>query len=137
MERFLVTAAQPTLIDAARQNLAQIWPFAVAQLELTRGARWGFVVAVSALFGLLMMAPYVGQAWLLPAALLLIVAPATIRLLAIVQKPQAVEPARRADDDDLPFYSVLVPLRDEAAMVPQLAAALRAMDYPVLCSSHT
>jgi cellulose synthase/poly-beta-1,6-N-acetylglucosamine synthase-like glycosyltransferase len=34
------------------------------------------------------------------------------------------------DDADLPVYTVLVPLRDEARMVRQLAAALRAIDYP-------
>ncbi len=33
-------------------------------------------------------------------------------------------------DERLPLYSVLVPLRDEAAVVPGLVAALAALDYP-------
>jgi cellulose synthase/poly-beta-1,6-N-acetylglucosamine synthase-like glycosyltransferase len=41
-------------------------------------------------------------------------------------------PAAEATDDDctLPVYTVLVPLYREANVVPQLAAALRALDYP-------
>ncbi len=38
--------------------------------------------------------------------------------------------ADRMPDADLPIYSVLVPMYDEAAMVPQLIASLRALDYP-------
>ena len=40
-------------------------------------------------------------------------------------------------DDQLPVYSVLVPLRHEAEMVPQLIGALEALDYPVLGSKLT
>ncbi len=38
--------------------------------------------------------------------------------------------AEAIDDARLPSYSVLVPLRHEAAMVPGLVAALGALDYP-------
>ena len=34
------------------------------------------------------------------------------------------------EDNELPVYSVLLPLRDEAAMVGQLSRAVRALDYP-------
>ncbi|MFK7792109.1 MAG: glycosyltransferase [Devosiaceae bacterium] len=36
----------------------------------------------------------------------------------------------RTSDDALPPYSVLVPIYDEAAMVPHLIAAMTALDYP-------
>ncbi len=38
--------------------------------------------------------------------------------------------ANRALDDALPMFSVLIPIYDEAAMVPQLIASMRALDYP-------
>lgn len=38
--------------------------------------------------------------------------------------------ADRCDDDDLPVYTVLVPLFAEAAVVPSLARFLSALDYP-------
>jgi glycosyltransferase XagB len=38
--------------------------------------------------------------------------------------------AHRTAHADLPIYSVLVPMYDEAAMVPQLIVSLRALDYP-------
>src|SRR5690606_6758619 len=33
-------------------------------------------------------------------------------------------------DEELPVYSILIPLRHEAGMVPQLFAAMAALDYP-------
>ena len=44
------------------------------------------------------------------------------------QQGETNEPA--LPDERLPLYSVLVPLRDEAAVVPSLVAALAALDYP-------
>jgi cellulose synthase/poly-beta-1,6-N-acetylglucosamine synthase-like glycosyltransferase len=38
--------------------------------------------------------------------------------------------ADRMSDAALPAYSVLIPIYDEAAMVPQLIASMRALDYP-------
>ncbi len=40
-----------------------------------------------------------------------------------------IDPSRAADEN-LPAYSVLVPIYDEAAMVPQLVRSLAALDYP-------
>jgi hypothetical protein len=41
-----------------------------------------------------------------------------------------VEPAPTAADDDLPVYTILVPLYREAAMIPALTGALLSLDYP-------
>jgi cellulose synthase/poly-beta-1,6-N-acetylglucosamine synthase-like glycosyltransferase len=37
----------------------------------------------------------------------------------------------------LPVYSILIPLRSEAAMVPQLFESMLALDYPALCIKRT
>lgn len=130
LREYLVLAAAPSLIDAARQNLARRWPYASAHLELTLLARLGFVGAVGLLAFMLLLAPFVAQLWLLPLACGMLVLPAAIRLGAMFTpvKPAAV--LRRPPDEELPDYSVLIPLHNEAAMVPQLYAAMGALDYP-------
>jgi len=49
---------------------------------------------------------------------------------AAIDETIAVE-ARALREDDLPVYTVLVPMFREAAMLPQLAQALRNLDYPL------
>ncbi|MDB5621510.1 MAG: glycosyltransferase [Devosia sp.] len=128
---YLVRASGAALIDGARQNLARRWPNAAAQLELTAGARSAFVLAILVLVALVLMAPYVSQLWLLPFALLLLVLPAVVRLAALlVPLPAQTQSSAHGDDAGLPVYSVLIPLRDEAAMVPQLALAMSSLNYP-------
>lgn len=134
---YLTIAASPALIDGARQNLARRWPYASAHLELTWAARLGFVGAMVLLVALLLLAPFVAQLFLLPVACGMLIAPAAIRLAAIFTPLRHSALPRRPPDADLPDYSVLIPLHHEAHMVPQLFAAMRALDYPVLCSSHT
>ncbi|WP_323013731.1 hypothetical protein [Devosia sp.] len=134
---YLTEAASPALIATARQNLARHWPYACAQLELTRGARWGFMAGVCLLVVLLLAAPYLAPLWLLPFSFILLLAPAAIRLAAVASPRLRPKPARRPPDEELPVYSVLIPLRNEAAMVRQLFTAMAGLDYPVLCSSHT
>lgn len=54
-----------------------------------------------------------------------------VRLAATAASPVASAPAcPPLPAHDLPFYTVLVPLHREAGMVPQLVAALDALDYP-------
>src|ERR1700691_1725074 len=49
---------------------------------------------------------------------------------AEVDETVAVE-ARALREEDLPVFTVLVPMFREAAMLPQLAQALRDLDYPL------
>ncbi len=49
-------------------------------------------------------------------------------LAAMMRRPAQATP--RANDDDLPTLSVLVPLYREARVVPQLIAAISRLDYP-------
>ena len=80
-------------------------------------------VALSALGGLRLPAVILGGVFL--ASL--------IFRLVVTAEGLAQEPDTIADDIadmELPHYSVLVPLRDEPAVVPNLVAALSALDYP-------
>ncbi|WP_172122441.1 glycosyltransferase [Devosia sp. 919] len=131
LRSYLVRGAGRALIDSARQNLSRRWPRAAAQLELTAGARSAFVLGVVMLVALVLMAPYVSQLYLLPFAILMLVVPALVRIAALAVTPhEAPQSSERGNDADLPVYSVLIPLRDEAAMVPQLAEAMAALNYP-------
>lgn len=128
---YLVRASAVALIDGSRQALSRRWPFATAQLELTWLARISFVIALALLLALVVLVPFLQQYWLLPATLIVLVAPAALRLAAILHRPAVPPRPVRPDDAELPIYSVLIPLRDEAHMVPQLYLAMCALDYPM------
>ena len=130
LREFLTRSASDALIQSARQGLARRWPHATAHLELTRMARFGFVAAIGVLLCMILLAPYVAEAWLLPVSLFLLVGPASMRIAAVITAPRRDRPPDRPPDEELPIYSVLIPLRNEAAMVPQLFDAIWALDYP-------
>ncbi|HEY8576029.1 MAG TPA: glycosyltransferase family 2 protein [Devosia sp.] len=130
LREYLVDAAGPALVDGARQNLARRWPYATAQLELTRTVRLGFAVGLVALVIIVLIAPHFAQVLLLPFVVVLLLAPTAIRLAALFEPLPSPPVLRRPADEELPVYTVLIPLHSEAAMVPQLFAAMRALDYP-------
>lgn len=68
---------------------------------------------------------------------LLFLALNTFRFWLALTPAAAVPPFRRADDRDLPVYTVLVALAREATVVPGLLDALEALDYPALGSKRT
>ena len=127
---YLTDTLAEDLITAARQGLTQRWPYAAAQLDLTMPARYGFALGLLALVVMALLAPFFAELWLLPVALTVLVGPSSIRLAALGTPKRLAPPPQRPPDEELPVYSVLVPLRNEAAMVPQLFAALWALDYP-------
>lgn len=126
----LVEANAPALLREARQRLPRRWPHASASLDLSRPLRAAFVTGLAAIVLFAAVAPLVARPLLLPFLLVIIVAPALLRLLATFHcaTPSAADPA--LTDAELPRYTILVPLRDEAGMVAQLGEALRAIDYP-------
>ncbi|MHA6730711.1 glycosyltransferase [Devosia sp. A369] len=132
LRTYLTQVASPALIDGARQNLARRWPYASAQLELTVAVRYGFMTGLTLLVTALLLTPFwvEAQVWMAPVVLALLVAPALIRVAAIMTRAPPVARPSRPPDEELPVYSVLIPLRSEAAMVPQLFAAMGALDYP-------
>jgi len=129
IEAGLTRAASEQLLDAARQNVTRLWPRASASQDLPLNARIGFVAALAATVVLVMMAGLVARPVLVPVVALLLMAPGLLRLLASLPQPPS-RPVPLLGDDELPPYSVLIPLRDEAAMVPMLHRAMAALDYP-------
>lgn len=130
LRAYLVELSNAALLDGARQTLARRWPYAAAQLELIRLVRYAFVAAVLVLAGLIIFAPLLGQIWFAPVWVALVLLPTALRVAALFVPVEPDLPAPPIDPSDLPVYSVLVPLRDEANMVDQLSASLARIDYP-------
>ncbi|MBI4921977.1 MAG: glycosyltransferase [Devosia nanyangense] len=130
IEAGLARAASNQLMDAARQRITAKWPEASAAQALPRPVRVGFVVLLVMAIGLVMAAGLVARPVLMPIVALLLMAPGLLRLLAAIPPRSVVPPPTLLDDMDLPVYTVLVPLRDEAGMVPMLQRGLSALDYP-------
>ena len=119
------------LLGDSRQRLSRRWPFALAHLDVGRAARLLFLSALAILICLVALAPWSADFVVLPMFGLLLLGPAVFRLIAVLTRQDtAPRPAPALDDADLPVYSVLIPLCDEAQMVPQLARAMTAMRYP-------
>lgn len=137
IRRALAEANSPALLVDSRQRLVRRWPHASASLDLSRTQRITFVAMLAAIVAFAAIAPLLARPLLLPFLLIVIVAPALLRLIAALHRPP--EPQALADLPlaDLPRYTILVPLRDEASMVPQLHDALTALDYPALCIKRT
>lgn len=132
MRQYLARAAREALVDGARQNLFRKWPHAVAQLDLSRGLRTGFAATLLLMVMGLLVLPFSGAGWVLPIWAVLMLVPTLLRLLALLMPTATPSPCGPPGDEnaELPVYSVLVPLRDEAEMVDQLCGALNALDYP-------
>ena len=126
----LVAANSLALLAEARQSLVRHWPQASASLDLSRPLRIGFVALLLASVGFTALAPLLARPVLLVFLVVVIVAPALLRLLATLQRHPDPAPDPPLSDAALPRYTILAPLRDEAAMVPQLIGALGALDYP-------
>ena len=130
IRRALAAASSEDLTMEARHRLTRRWPFASANVDLTIGARVAFVALFLLVTGLAVAAPMIQNPLLLGLFAILFVAPAVLRFAAIVIPPAPARQVRRIPDRELPVYTVLLPLRDEAEMVPQLSRAMRALDYP-------
>lgn len=126
----LAALAEEPMMDAARHRLVRRWPRAAGQADAPRSARVGFVLLLSALLFGAILAPWFNAALFLPVVGLVLLIPALLRLAAAVSRPPETAPVPLLSDSDLPVYTVLVPLRDEAHMVGQLAEALKRIDYP-------
>jgi cellulose synthase/poly-beta-1,6-N-acetylglucosamine synthase-like glycosyltransferase len=129
LRQALAEANAPALLTDTRQRLARRWPHATASLDLPKWLRIGFVLALAAIVGFAAIAPLVARPLLLPFLLVIIIVPALLRLFAAFDRPEQFADPPLADAE-LPAYTVLVPLRDEAGMVRQLFTALGALDYP-------
>lgn len=78
-----------------------------------------FVVAPTAVWvGIEVMLGLIFAAWIL------------LRVVGALVAPPQPDPVSRRNDRDLPVYSIVMALYREVEVVPALAAALRALDYP-------
>jgi cellulose synthase/poly-beta-1,6-N-acetylglucosamine synthase-like glycosyltransferase len=132
MKQYLARAASEVLITGARQNLTVKWPHAVAGLELGKPIRYGFALALLGLVAGLLALPFIDAAWPLALWMPVMLLPTLLRLAALMMPDPVPQPGTAPDEhpSDMPIYSVLVPLRDEADMVNQLCLALNRIDYP-------
>lgn len=128
----LAQANAPGLLDFSVQRLARCFPYGNTHLELTPALRIGFAFALCALLVLAFFAPLIIQAVLLPILTIVLAAPSIFRIwaAATAHKTGVLECETLLEDAALPTYSVLIPLRDEAHMVPQIGEAMRRLDYP-------
>ena len=133
IEAGLARAASNQLMDAARQRITRKWPDASAAQALPLGVRVGFVALLGVVVGIVMAAGLVARPVLMPVVALLLMTPGLLRLLAAIPAKPNSSPPALLGDAELPIYTVLVPLRDEAGMVPMLQRGLSALDYPALC----
>lgn len=130
LRRALVLRHRDALIGFSRNNLMAAWPNATARLG--PGLRIGFVVLLLALLIAAVVAPFEARPVLVPMMFVLLVLPSWFRIAALIDRkdPPAEPRSALAGDAALPVYSLLIPLRDEAQMVPQLLAAIGGLDYP-------
>ncbi|MDE3231466.1 MAG: glycosyltransferase [Chloroflexota bacterium] len=108
-----------------------------ARMRLTHGQRWtlgglGVMVALG-----LLVATHATLVALLALVTLLYLGASVYKVWMLARGERATAAGLGATldhaalaDDDLPLYTVLVPLRHERAMLPILLDRLRALDYP-------
>jgi glycosyltransferase XagB len=131
LRQALSVAMSEQLTTLARERLWRRWPGASGRLELSLLSRVLFALGLLAVLAFAIVSPLVYEPLFMPIVGLLLVLPAALRLAAaVVPEPENELDFEMLEDEELPVYSVLVPLRDEANMVPQLARALARIDYP-------
>lgn len=126
----LAAASAEALLVEARQRLARSWPRASVSLGTPKPVRIAFAVGVALLMLFAVAAPSISRPVFLPIVGAILIIPALLRLWASVMPAGMPVAPRLLSDAELPVYTVLVPLRDEAQMVGQLARGMRALDYP-------
>ncbi len=132
IRRFVAKRSEERLIEFSRQWITQKWPFATAHLDLTPFTRFFFIASTGLLLAAAVLAPFQARPVLVPLLFVLLVLPSWFRIAAIIDEPDPADTGQSdlVGDAELPVYSLLVPLRDEAHMVPQLVRALGQLDYP-------
>jgi len=128
LRRFALEHGRPALGQRASEGLRQGWPELSAQrCPRDIRAKWlgGIVAAVStAIF-------FPGPAWALASAALALIflAWAALRVIGAAARWQSWR-ALHPRTGDLPIYTIVVALYQEASAVSGLAAALHDLDYP-------
>ncbi len=118
------------LAQAAADGLRQRHPhLSAADAPQGRRLAWPFLMVAAGLLLLAFFAPAALQMAVLGAVSTVFLCALGLRLASCLM-PEPAPALPRLEDRHLPVYSILVPLYREAAMVPRLASALAALDYP-------
>lgn len=126
----LAAASEDALLVEARQRMPRHWPRACVSLSTRKPVRIAFAIGAVLVMLFALVAPSISRPIFLPIVGAILLVPAVLRLWAALGTQRPAAPPRLLTDAELPVYTVLVPLRDEAPMVGQLARAMRALDYP-------
>lgn len=127
-------ALGPALTDFARNHLVRSQPLMSARETLHRRQVIGFSMTLAVLGIWAAVMPQSLLVMANAAFAFFYMAVGFARIVAVMTPlPRSVEAHEKRTykaPSELPVYSVLVPIYDEAAMVPQLIGALTALDYP-------
>jgi glycosyltransferase XagB len=103
---------------------------------LSPGQKAFILIGLVALVAGFVVAPIATIVGLNAAFVVFFIASNTMKVFLIsraLNHPSAVTvdvTADRVSDDELPIYTILLPVYREAALIPQLVAGIRALDYP-------
>jgi len=126
----LVAASEEALLTEARHRLFRRWPRASGHVDLPKSSRIAFAAVLLGLLLLAVLAPLLAAPVFLPFVWAILAIPAVLRLWAAIGPRRPVDAVPPLSDAELPVYTILLPLRDEAQMVRQLVNAVRTIDYP-------
>jgi cellulose synthase/poly-beta-1,6-N-acetylglucosamine synthase-like glycosyltransferase len=132
LRRAFVFQQSTALYESAITRLAKKWPFASAHLGLSKLTRYGFLAVVLAIA----LSVFFPLGWFQPIATILMgilfLLPAAFRLSSAINGRIVKRMAEKhlLGDNQLPVYTIIIPLRDEAVLVEQLVRAMRALNYP-------
>jgi cellulose synthase/poly-beta-1,6-N-acetylglucosamine synthase-like glycosyltransferase len=128
LRRFALTYGAPALGLRAAEALRQQCPeLSAAQCPRHIRAKW--LAGIGAAAGASLVFPSTTWAFVSAALALIFLAWAALRVVGAVTRWRSWFPLR-LKTSDLPIYSVIVALYDEASAVPGLIAALSELDYP-------
>ena len=127
----LVAASADKLARSAVARLERAHPAFSAHRLATRGQIAAAVVATAITIAAFVLRPAIALGVFDLAGALFFFGASLLRFIAAAGMPyrDGASPVA-SNDDDLPVYTVLVPLRDEAAMIADLVEALDALDWP-------
>ena len=126
----LTEAENGALLGAARDRNGAVWGKATTARAMGLAPRLGMFAALIGTIGFVIFASLSSSALLQNLLGILLVVSTLPKFFATLSAAEPVPRPDRIDDGALPVYTVLLPLHREANMVPQLAAAMRALDYP-------
>lgn len=132
IRRWIEAAHTPTLTDMATSTLRRALPVASAHQRLVR---WQMVALITVIAATATAAVF-ALPWLIATMVLLLsgvfLVLTLMRVMCLFIGLGGIDrhPHRHIPDRDLPIYTLLVPLFEEAAVAGQLTRALMALDYP-------